>query len=167
MYICHTLLIRRLMEEQARFIAGYKILKEHKLIVELRSGLVNLECMKAYKIIQTNDKDFDPCFDILSDTSELKLNMVITEFKDYVTAFPEDERKQKKCGRVAGIVITPHQIVHGNTLRKYIKEAIPMQFEFFPDVQSAINWLDIPLNEKEVLDILEDIRRNPQFTCNK
>lgn len=153
------------MEKQHRFVAGYRILKEHKLIIELRWGMVSLECMKAYKLMQVNDRDFDPCFDMLSDTSELKVNMVITELKDYVTVFPDSERKQKKCRRVAGIVITPHQVIHGNTLRKYINEANPMQFEFFPDVQSAINWLQKPINEQEVLEVLEDIRKNPQFTC--
>lgn len=155
------------MEKQIRFIAGYKILKEQKLIIELRSGMISLECMQAYKLLQANDSDFDSCYDMLSDTSELKVNKVITQFKDYVHVFPDSERKQKKCRRIAGIVITPHQVVHGTSLRKYINEAIPMQFEFFPDVQSAINWLDKPLNEKEVLEILEDIRKNPQFTCKQ
>jgi hypothetical protein len=154
-----------LMEKQVRFVAGYKILKEHKLIIELRSGQVNLDCLKAYKMLQSNDKEFDSSFDILSDTSELKLNLIITELKDYANVFPKHHKRTKSGKKVAGIVITPHQIVHGTALQKYLKEANPMEFEFFPDVQSAINWLQKPINEKEVLEILEDIRKNPHFTC--
>ena len=150
------------MKNQARYAAGYRIIKEHNLIIDLRSGLADLACLEAYKIEQTKDSEFNINFDILEDVTEMDLDLIINEL-EYYTNFMAGLQMLKSSGRkVAAIVKTPHQMVHAQALQKHLKDL--QEFKFFTSLKPAIAWLDKPITEEEIIAITKEIKKNPSFS---
>src|ERR1035437_4607812 len=137
------------MKMYSIFKAGYKILNEHRLIIEFRSGFVTMESLKAYRLQQANDNEFNPDFDILKELTEMDVDIVVSDLEPYANYIAQLRKPHGTNIKEACIVKTAHQIVYAQLLKKQM-DKLSMQFNIYTNIKSAIDWLDKPITKEEV-----------------
>lgn len=150
------------MKIHPQFEAGYKVLSELKLIIEYRSGFVDVPGLFEYRVQQANDPLFNLNLDIFKELTEMDIDLVITDLEDYANHVAKIKEVSKVSVKEACLVKTPHQIIHGQMLKKYM-DALDLQFNIFTDMQSAIDWLEKPITPDEVTSIVNELKHNPTF----
>lgn len=129
-------------------VSNYKILKEHNLIVEYHSGILDADSFIAFKKSITTDPLFLPSLHYFVHLKNVTFSANLEDIDKYVD-FLEDNNKVFGNRRVALITNTPNQVVY-TTMFKNKSQSI----EIFSTNESALEWLNSSLNKNEILDVL-------------
>lgn len=133
-------------------VSNYKILKEHNLIVEYHSGILDADSFIAFKKSITTDPLFLPSLHYFVHLKNVTFSANLEDIDKYVD-FLEDNNKVFGNRRVALITNTPNQVV-STTMFKMIQENKSQSIEIFSTNESALEWLNSSLNKNEILDVL-------------
>ena len=133
-------------------VSNYKILKEHNLIVEYHSGILDADSFIAFKKSITTDPLFLPSLHYFVHLKNVTFSANLEDIDKYVD-FLEDNNKVFGNRRVALITNTPNQVV-STTMFKMIQENKSQSVEIFSTNESALEWLNSSLNKNEILDVL-------------
>ncbi len=133
----------------------YKIIPELKLIIEFGYGILNYENGLSFKLIESQDKDFNSTFNFLVVYTHLKIQYTKEDIAHYV-----DELKEHKeivgNRKSAMLTDTPNQVVFNYIYRDALKE-FAMTFEIFSSLSVAVDWLGVPIeNESTINNLIED-----------
>lgn len=132
-------------------LSSYKILKEHNLIVEYHSGMLDADSFIAFKKSITLDSLFLPSLHYFV---HLKNVTFVTNLEDIdkYAKFLESNSKIYGNRRVALITDTPNQVV-STTMFKMMQNK-SQSVEVFSTNESALEWLNSNLDKNEILDVL-------------
>lgn len=144
------------------FSAGFRILPEYHLIIDVRVGYVTADVLENYMQVVFSDKDYDNSFDFIVDTREMNFNIIVSEMEGYVQDLSQMEGAFNEKKKIAGIYSSIHQLAYTQFLqREFAKISQPL--EFFTEVNEALTWLGSSITEEEVERICKEILKNPQF----
>lgn len=132
--------------------SNYIILKECNLLIEHHSGKLDLESYINFVEGTTLDPLFSLNMNYLIDLSNVVVTASVDDIRKY-NDFTEDNFKTERKRRVAFVTDTPNQMVF-STLFKDSNTQKLKEIEIFSTTKVAINWLNLNVNENEILDIL-------------
>lgn len=136
--------------------SNYIILKEYNLLIEHHSGKLDLESYINFVKGTTLDPLFSLNMNYLIDLSNVVVTASVDDIRVY-NNFTEDNFKTERKRRVAFVTDTPNQLVF-STLFKDSNTQKLKEIEVFSTTKVAINWLNINVNQYEILDILTTFR---------
>jgi hypothetical protein len=133
-------------------ISGYKILKEHNLIVEYHKGFLDADSFINFKKSIALDPLFLPGLDYFVHLKKATFSTNLEDIDKYIN-FLEINSKVYGNRRVALITDTPNQVV-STTMFKMLQQNKAQSVEIFSTNKSALEWLNSNLNKNEILDVL-------------
>ncbi|OGS72698.1 MAG: hypothetical protein A3F91_07230 [Flavobacteria bacterium RIFCSPLOWO2_12_FULL_35_11] len=133
-------------------ISNYKILKEHNLIVEYHTGILDADSFIEFKKSITLDPLFLPSLNYFVHLKKVTFNTNPEDIDKYVR-FLDANSKVYGNRRVALITNTPNQVV-STTMFKMMQQNKSQSVEIFSTNENALEWLNSNLNKDEILDVL-------------
>ena len=132
--------------------SNYKILKEHNLIVEYHTGILDVDSFINFKQSITLDPLFLPSLNYFVHLKKVAFTTNSEDINKYAD-FLEINSKVFGDRRVALITDTPNQVV-STTMFKMLQQNKAQSIEIFSTNESALEWLNSNLNKNEILDVL-------------
>lgn len=145
-----------------QFFAGYKILPELELLIDVRVGEVCVEGLIEYKKMMELDKDFDKDYYSIVDTREMNWDILISDVERYVHELSKLKGGISSKKMAAGIYSSVHQLAYTQLIHKEFTKANQPQ-KFFTEIAPAIQWLGKNITPQEVEDIILSLKKQPQF----
>lgn len=136
-------------------ISHYKILKEHNLIVEYHSGILDADSFIDFKKSITLDSLFSPNLHYFVHLKNVTFNTNQEDIDKYVR-FLEANSKFFGNRRVALITNTPNQVV-STTMFKMMQQNKSQSVDIFSTDESALEWLNSNFNKNEILAVLAEL----------
>lgn len=136
-------------------LSNYKILKEHNLIIEYHSGILDADSFIAFKKSITLDPLFSPNLNYFVHLKKVDFSTNLEDIDKYVK-FLNTNSKVYGNRRVALITNTPNQVV-STTIFKLMHQNASQTIEIFSTNEIALEWLNSNLNEKEILEVLVEL----------
>lgn len=136
-------------------ISNYKILKEHNLIVEYHSGILEADSFIKFKKSITLDPLFLPSLNYFVHLKKVTFTTNLEDIDTYAN-FLEANSKVYGNRRVALITNTPNQVV-STTIFKMMQQNKSQSVEIFSTSESALEWLNSNYNKNEILDVLNEL----------
>ena len=137
-------------------VSNYKILKEHNLIVEYHTGILDVASFINFKKNITLDSLFLPGLNYFVHLKKVTFCTNLEDINKYIN-FLEINTKAFGDRRVAIITDTPNQVVY-TTMFKNLQQSKTQSIEIFSTNESALEWLNSNLNKNEILDVLESLK---------
>jgi hypothetical protein len=131
---------------------SYKILPDLKLILELFSTETSINDALELKKNEINNKDYNSSFNFIvvlhGSNSPVRLEAE-NEIKIFIDSI---KTNQEILGnrRSAILTHTPNQMVLGTFYESAAKD-LPMNFEIFSTIQSAIHWIGLSSKDEPVI----------------
>ena len=137
--------------------SGYEVLKEHSLIIEFHSGILELNSYIDFKTNLTLHPDYSSNLNLFVHLKNVTFEGGEKDLKTYINFFEKDHRTLGEK-QVALITNTPNQVVY-STLYRMMQKNDLQTIEIFSTNKSAMKWLKTPnLPIKEVLNILDKLK---------
>jgi hypothetical protein len=136
-------------------ISHYKILKEHNLIIEYHSGILDVDSFIAFKKSLTFDSLFVPSLHYFVHLKNVTFLTNMEDIDKYVR-FLEANSNFFGNRRVALITNTPNQVV-STTIFKMMQQNKSQSVEIFSTDESALEWLNSSFNKNENLAVLAEL----------
>ncbi|MHB1146516.1 MAG: hypothetical protein ACYC01_02860 [Lutibacter sp.] len=133
-------------------VSTYKILKEHNLIIEYHTGVLDADSFIAFKKSITLDPLFLPSLNYFVHLKKVTFSTNLEDINKYV-GFLDANSKVYGNRRVALITNTPNQVV-SSMIFKMMQQNKFQSVEVFSTNESALEWLNSNLNKTEILDVL-------------
>jgi hypothetical protein len=139
----------------ASLYTNYCILKNHNLVIEYYSGVLEFDSLVNFKLQISKDALFTKKLKHLIYLKDVIFNTKPIDVKNYVSFL---EKNSSIFGEryVALITATPKQVVN-STLYKLKQKNINQKLEVFSTISAAINWLSLEISEEEVYTILSKL----------
>ena len=137
-------------------ISNYKILKEHNLIVEYHSGILDADSFIEFKKSITLDPLFLPSLNYFVHLKKVTFSKNLEDIDTYAN-FLEANSKVYGNSRVALITNTPNQVV-STTIFKMMQQNKSQSVEIFSTSESALEWLNSNFDKNEILDVLGELK---------
>ncbi len=144
-----------------QFISSFKVIEEKDLLVEVQTGVIDLEVMKKYQLFRNGFPELFHYKNVVLFIDELDLDLLINHLDNIVSFYSTLNRPVDKMYRIAAIIKTPHQMVYAKGFKEHVSPLI--QYEFFYSVSEAILWLGNIITEKEINKIKRELKRKPLF----
>jgi len=139
---------------------SYRILKEHKTIIEYHAGDISpTEFLNSRKII-SSDKEYNPGFDVILNYRDTNLFFEPEDIDNFVNHFKKYDPiiGQRKS---AFITKKPNQVVF-TTLFSDGTEDIPVNIGTFCTTKAVFNWIgNTNFNVKYLNDIFKELKNSP------
>lgn len=132
--------------------SNYIILKEHNLIVECHSGILDADSFIEFKKSITLDPLFLPSLNYFVHLKKVTFSINLEDVDKYVR-FLDANSKVFGNRRVALITNTPNQVVSA-TMFKMMQQNKSQSVEIFSTNENALEWLNSNLNKDDILDVL-------------
>jgi hypothetical protein len=134
-------------------LVNYRIISELKLILECAKGSSKTENVKALKIRQIADKEYNPNFNLIIDFRESDIDfksLNILKLKEFFD-FAKNTKGVLGERRTAVLTSSPEQAVLSSLLKE-VGNKLTTNFEIFSSLEAALNYLDISLEQFKYID---------------
>ncbi len=136
-------------------VSTYKILKEHNLIVEYHTGILDADSFINFKKSISLDPLFLPSLHYFVHLKKITFSTNLQDIDKY-SKFLEANSKVYGNRRVALITNTPNQVV-STTMFKMMQQNKSQSVEVFSTNESALEWLNSRLDKDEILGVLASL----------
>jgi hypothetical protein len=136
-------------------ISNYKILKEHNLIVEYHSGILDADSFIEFKKSITLDPLFLPSLNYFVHLKKVTFSTNLEDIDKYAN-FLEANSMVYGNRRVALVTNTPNQVVSA-TIFKMMQQNKSQSVEIFSTNERALQWLNSNFNKNEILAVLDGL----------
>jgi len=136
-------------------ISNYKILKEHNLIVEYHSGILDADSFIKFKKSITLDPLFLPSLNYFVHLKKVTFSTNLEDIDKYAN-FLEANSMVYGNRRVALVTNTPNQVVSA-TIFKMMQQNKSQSVEIFSTNERALQWLNSNFNKNEILAVLDGL----------
>ena len=136
-------------------ISNYKILKEHNLIVEYHSGILDADSFIEFKKSITLDPLFLPSLNYFVHLKKVTFSTNLEDIDKYAN-FLEANSMVYGNRRVALVTNTPNQVVSA-TIFKRMQQNKSQSVEIFSTNERALQWLNSNFNKNEILAVLDGL----------
>jgi hypothetical protein len=124
-----------------KFITGVAYLHDLRLMVEVYSGKLSLKAMKAFKLDQSVNPEFNFEYNVLTIQNSILIDGLLTEVVEYVQFLTEQKTIAGKR-KVATVVETPNQAVYSSVLKNF-QDKLPQEFVIYNNLDDALQYLDL------------------------
>ncbi|WP_456424432.1 hypothetical protein [Lutibacter sp.] len=142
-------------------ISRYKILKEHNLVIEYHSGILEFESFIEFVNKKTSDPKFTLDLDHLIDFRDVTFNTTENDITKSVGFFAKEILTKGEKRNIAVLTSTPKQVV-STTLYKIKQQENNslVTIEIFSTSKRALEWLNIKtISINEIIAIKESLKR--------
>ncbi len=134
------------------------ILKDKKLILEYYYGIIQIEDFIRIHKRKSNDKDFNPNYNLLIDFRDADIRLSKKDVLELVQ-FHKNNPKLFGTRYAAHITKTPKQVVAGTKFDTLNKE-LPVKIKVFSTVEAALSWVRLSLKDKDILEsFIEEFKK--------
>lgn len=144
------------------FTVNYHILKEQKLILEIRAGVATYDALIAFKKKQIQLPDFDASYNMLVDVTGLKADLLIDDIGRYTQFIKQSYPEAVMHSKVASIVGDMSQTIYSVELIKN-KLNFTNDMELFKTLSAALNWLGKPISDLQAQEIFNQLKKEKMF----
>lgn len=144
--------------------SSYKVLKEHRLVIETSKGILSLDGLKSFKMQQSRDEEFDPSFDLICDYREIKFDGPVSKVADYVSFMKQNEPFiSEKRNVVALIDNNSHHLLYTSEFHANSSNKLQQKFSICFSLQEALNKLNKEIDCSAVQQIIGELYLQPKF----
>ncbi|WP_319592100.1 hypothetical protein [uncultured Draconibacterium sp.] len=140
--------------------ASYKIIANHKMIIEYYSGMISINDIMLLKDILSGESDFDTTFKILHDFREADFQMDTDDIDKLVNFYVGHKVSGKR--RAAYLTLKPNEVVYTTLFAMLVSKSLPINGKTFTTIKSAIQWLNVN-NELEINKLLDTVKTLPNI----
>ena len=138
------------------FKAGYKILPEYKLVIEVCSGLLTLDKYKEYKKMQAEDSSFTPDFNLIAINRDLVIDGLISEVNEYVEFLKQNLNKVTGVRKVCVLNESPNNLVYASIFKNLHKD-LPQDYHICKSIEETVKHLGPNINLTVINSIIDEI----------
>ncbi|MGV8946413.1 MAG: hypothetical protein ACOH1N_08295 [Lutibacter sp.] len=148
--------------------SSYKILKEHNLIVEFHSGILNADSIIDFKKRVVLDPLFAPNLNYFVHLKNVTYTPTdrdendVSIFSKFITTNLEVYGNR----RVALITNTPNQVVYA-TKFKTLQENGNQSIEIFSRYENALKWIGTNIEVEKLIEVLLDLKKLKGYHASK
>ena len=135
----------------------FRILPEHKLIVERCGPTFGLEDYIEFKSRQISHPDFRPEYNVLSDLTWTEFSMPASEVQEIASYFKENVPIQV-ARRGCLLTQEPLQTAYSMLFEKQMKGYSAVSWNVCTTLNEALNWLSHPMSIEELKAVLAELR---------
>lgn len=158
--VCNVLRFIFLKKECERTLfAGYRIIPEHQLIVEVLEGELTLDSLLHFRKEQMSDPLFDINYSYITDERFCVIDSIITEVDKYVSFMEKSLSQSDKIRKVASLVRTQNQMAYINAYKDRHTKKL-QDLRLFTNLKTALGWLEKENICAEVSIYLSYVRKN-------
>ncbi|NOQ26770.1 MAG: hypothetical protein GQ564_15525 [Bacteroidales bacterium] len=136
----------------------YLIIAEKALIIEFYRGKYYVDELIDFKKKVGNDKEYNPCYNIIQDFREVEFLFKINEVSKYVE-FISNNEKYLARRKSTMITETPNQVVTSIGF-EILKKELPIQVKVCSTVEVAFAFVKLPGCDWEIVESLIDNLKN-------
>ena len=120
----------------------YIILDNKSLIIESYIGNFKVDELIEFKVKVSNDKIYDPNFNVIHDFRKLEFLFGIEEISKYINLI---SKNSKLLGNRKSVMITetPNQVVASMGF-DLLKNKLPIQVNVCSTIENAFNFINLP-----------------------
>lgn len=119
----------------------YRILSEHKLVIEYFYGSISLNDIIEAKREKNNLANFDASFNHLIDLRKANLDVELDDI-ERVTSFQHENKEFLKKRKSAFLTDSPEHASLSLLFTMSMKN-LPIEFEIFTTLEASLNWLEL------------------------
>lgn len=134
----------------------YLIIKEHRLIIELFYGEMDLASYVEFKSGQLKDPDYNPDYNLLTDLRWVDFLFPASEvslISDYFKSVVDMDRDLKGCL----LSFEPLQTAYSMVYKKHASEG-SLQWNVCTTLEESLKWLNCSLPEATLSQILSEMK---------
>lgn len=134
----------------------YLIIKEHRLIIELFYGEMDLASYVEFKSRQLKDPEYDPNYNLLTDIRWVGFLFPASEvslISDYFKSVVDINVELKGCL----LSIEPLQTAYSMVYKKHASEG-QLQWNVCTTLQEALRWLNCNMEEDRLAQVLAEMK---------
>lgn len=132
------------MDKSKRF--KYRILPEHKLIIESWTGEFSIAEIIYFKTLETSDPKWKDHYNVLADDRQ-SIKRIGPEIEGDIDEYLKLSQKFLKKHKAAILTSSPTQVVESTFMKLNKPLQALVQIETFSTIEGALQWLDINLKE--------------------
>ncbi len=136
----------------------YLIIAEKALIIEYYRGKYHVDELIDFKKKVGNDKEYNPCYNIIQDFREVEFLFKIKEVSKYVEFISTNEKYLARR-KSTMITETPNQVAASIGF-EILKKDLPIEIKVCSTVQVAFAFVDLPGFDWEIVESLIDNFKN-------
>lgn len=129
---------------------NYVILKEKKLIFEYYYGQINLNDFIKIHERKSNDRDFNPNYNLLIDFRDAEIRLSKKDVLELVQ-FHKNNPKLYGARYAAHITKTPKQVVAG-TMFDSLNNELPIKIKVFSTLEASLQWVRLSTDDKNIIE---------------
>jgi predicted DNA binding CopG/RHH family protein len=127
----------------------YKDFPQYRTMVEVYKGIVNYQDIIKFKNFQHEAKIFRPDFNGILVLKDVDLRLTVEDLEKYKQHMSLKKGHYQK--RFSAILTqTPNQVVV-SMLYMHKLHKNPVQFETFSTLEACLNWINFPIDKKDVI----------------
>ncbi len=141
------------------FATAVAYLHEIRLVIEVFSGKMSLEAMKAFKLDQSENPEFNSEYNVLTIQNSILIDGLLTEVEDYVTFLA----KQKTIAgnrKVVTVFETPNQAIYSSVFKK-MHDKLPQEFTLRQNMDDALTYLNLVSHKDKIESKIKDLIKKP------
>jgi len=143
--------------QKNRTSAGYKILQEHKTVLQCINGDFYLSDLIALQDRLSNDQKYCPDYNVIADLVDANLIAEISDVDKY-TEYIKNNPRMKGVRRVAYITSRPNEVVLSTLFSQQVKR-LAISVNVFSTIEAALLWLEYPSQARDELVLnLQDLK---------
>ncbi len=130
----------------------YIILDNKSLIIESYIGNFKVDELIEFKVKVSNDKIYDPNFNVIHDFRKLEFLFGIEEISKYINLI---SKNSKLLGNRKSVMITetPNQVVTSMGF-DLLKNNLPIQVNVCSTLENAFNFINLPKEDWKFIESL-------------
>lgn len=128
----------------------YKIIPEKKLILEHYSGIILIQNIINQKIKISNEKDYNPNFDLIHDFRKAEFQISEEDGLYYLNFLMKNKILYSKR-KVVHLTNTPEQVAI-TTLFSMLKDEPNINTQTVSTIEAALVWLGHSINDMYVIE---------------
>lgn len=143
-----------------QFCTAYQIIPEEKLLIEVYSGVMTLDRLKSFKLDEVYNPNFNPDYDRILLSVNLRIDMHFGEVDEYVEFLLSNEIKLSGNRKSILVVNTPHSEVY-HTYLKSVSGALPERIYVVKTLECALEILERPYLQLKLEKLIKTMYKNP------
>tara|TARA_R110002050_G_scaffold297339_1_gene458589 strand:+ start:8635 stop:9078 length:444 start_codon:yes stop_codon:yes gene_type:complete len=120
-------------------IFRYKILVPHKTIIAYYQGEINVQDLIEFKVLMSNDPDYDPAYNLILDFRKCRMNFGQEGVLEYIE-FVKNNDKIRVARNTLFLTDRPNEVAL-TILFDFLKGQLPLKTAVFTTVEALLKWL--------------------------
>lgn len=138
--------------------SNYKILVEQQLMIEVVEGIITPGSLMNLKIIELQDKDFSPSYNVIGDVRNTTFDITTSQIEAFVN-FIVANKDSFAINKSAIIFSTINQQIYISILKSFQSE-FPQSLKICTSLDEALAWVGSDIYQTLITSEFEKLKKN-------